>query len=106
MLLVDLALHRLDLGALIRGLAIFAPAIYIRLFDPPPRRVPARPDLWRDGHDRRRLIGILMLVFEKHPNRAGADLGLKLLWSVTFFLQAPSLLTLQPPENLGAVQVS
>lgn len=92
MLLVNLALHRLDQGALIRGLAIIAPTIYIRLFDLPPRRVPARPDLWRDGHDRRRLIGIIMLVFEKHPNRAGADLGRKLVCSVTFFLQAPYLL--------------
>jgi hypothetical protein len=64
---------------------LFAPAIYIRLFDPPPRRVLATPDLWRDGHARRRLIGILMLVFEKHPNHAGADLGLKPVCSVTFF---------------------
>jgi hypothetical protein len=45
----------------------------------------ATPDLWRDGHDRRRLIGILMLVFKNHPNRAGADLGRKPVCSVTFF---------------------
>jgi hypothetical protein len=42
------------------------------------------PDFWRDGHDRRRLIGILMLVFKNHPNRAGADLGRKPVCSVTF----------------------
>ncbi|AGI71092.1 hypothetical protein OA238_c08830 [Octadecabacter arcticus 238] len=45
----------------------------------------ATPDLWRDGYDRRRLIGILMLVFKNHPNRAGADLGRKPVCSVTFF---------------------
>jgi hypothetical protein len=62
-----------------------APAIDIRLSDPPPQRVSATIDLWRDGHDRRRLIGILMLVFKNHPNRAGADLGSKPVYSVTFF---------------------
>jgi hypothetical protein len=45
----------------------------------------ATTDLWRDGHDRRRLIGILMLVFKNYPNRACADLGRKPVCSVTFF---------------------
>jgi hypothetical protein len=54
------------------------------LFHPTTQRVPATPDLWRDGHDRRRLIGVFMLVFKNHPNRAGADLGRKPVCSVTF----------------------
>ena len=62
-----------------------AAAIDIGLLHPPPQRVPATSDLGRDCHDRRRLIGILMLVFQNHPNRACANLGRKPVCSVTFF---------------------
>ena len=41
--LSDLALHRLDLGALIRGLPVFAAAIDVGLFDPTPQRVVTTP---------------------------------------------------------------
>jgi hypothetical protein len=71
----DLALHRFNLGALISGLPVFAAAIDVGLFNPTPQRVPTAPDLWGYRHDRRRLIGVFMLVFQNHPNRARAHLS-------------------------------
>ena len=82
--LSDLALHRLDLGALIRGLPVFAAAIDVGLFDPTPQRVPATSDLGRDRHDRCRLIGILVLMFQNHPNCAGAHLSQNLFALLLF----------------------
>jgi hypothetical protein len=68
--LSNLAFHRLDLSALIGGLPVFAAAIDIGLFYPTTQRVPATPDLWRDCHNRRRLIGVFVFMFKYHPNRA------------------------------------
>jgi hypothetical protein len=71
------------------------------LFHPTTQRVPATPDLWRDGHDRRRLIGVFMLVLKNHPNRAGADLGRKPVCSVTFSIGSINTYFGEPPANRG-----
>ena len=76
-----------------------AAAIDIGLLNPTPQRVSATSNLQRNRHNRRRLIGIRVFMFQNHPNRAGTHFSRKSVSSVTFFPQAPFILTLEPPAN-------
>src|SRR5437868_10673494 len=96
--LAVLAFERLDALALVRCRPRPDALVTLSLPHPVAQCLARAADLLGNRVDCRPLRGVLALVIQDHPNRAGTDLSG--IWG-TRFVMAPSSQELEPPGNPG-----